>query len=89
MISTSAIMDLPAEFQAANLRRQVAARYLTTVHGIPIQPTTLAKWFCVRTDGPPAFKSGRVPLYPRAELDAWAARRLGRLRSSTSDNLAA
>jgi hypothetical protein len=69
-----------------NLRRQDAARYLREVHGIPVQPSTMAKWFSLKSDGPAAHHSGRVPLYPRAELDAWAARRLGPLRSSTSDN---
>ena len=72
-----------------NMRRADAARYLRDVHGIPIAAATLAKWFVTRSDGPPAYKAGRVPLYPRAELDAWAARRLGPLRSSTSPQLAA
>jgi hypothetical protein len=67
-----------------NLRRHEAARYLRDVHGIPVQASTLAKWFCVKSDGPRAHSAGRIPLYPRAELDAWAARRLGPLRSSTS-----
>ena len=68
-----------------NLIRNDASRYLREVHGIPIQPATLAKWFCVRSDGPPAFKFGRTPLYPRAQLDEWAAHRLGQLRRSTSE----
>lgn len=71
------------------LRRSDAARYLRDVHGIPVQPATLAKWHCVSSDGPPAYHAGRVPLYPREELDAWAIRRLGPLRSSTSDQQAA
>ena len=71
------------------LRRTDAARYLRDVHGIPVQPATLAKWHCVSSDGPPAYHAGRVPLYPRDELDAWAIRRLGPLRSSTSDQQAA
>jgi hypothetical protein len=66
------------------LRRADAARYLLEVHGIPVQPSTLAKWHCLKSDGPPAYVSGRVPLYPRDELDAWAAKRLGPLRTSTS-----
>jgi hypothetical protein len=67
------------------LRRADAARYLTEVHGIPVQPATLAKWFCLASSGPPAYRAGRIPLYPRDELDAWAAKRLGPLRASTSD----
>jgi len=71
------------------MRRAEAARYLRDVHGIPVAAATLAKWFVTRSDGPPAHKAGRIPVYPRAELDAWAARRLGPLRKSTSDPQAA
>jgi hypothetical protein len=71
------------------LRRVEAARYLREHHGIPVSPATLAKWFCLRSDGPPAYLAGRVPLYPRDALDSWAHKRLGPLRTSTSDNLAA
>jgi hypothetical protein len=71
------------------LRREEAARYLREVHGIPVQPATLAKWFCLKSDGPPAFVAGRIPLYPRDELDAWVVQRLGPLRKSTSDEQAA
>jgi hypothetical protein len=77
-----------ADSWPVNLRRSQAARYLREMHGIPIAPATLAKWFCIRSDGPPAFCSGRIPLYPRAELDVWAVRRLGTLRTSTSDGQA-
>lgn len=71
------------------LRRADAARYLREVHGIPVQPSTLAKWYCLKSDGPPAHIAGRVPLYPREGLDDWAVKRLGPLRVSTSDNHAA
>lgn len=66
------------------LRRAQAAQYLREMHGLPVQPSTLAKWFCTRSDGPPAFIAGRLPLYPREGLDEWAKRRLGTLRNSTS-----
>jgi hypothetical protein len=68
-----------------NLRRKDASRYLQKVYGIIVQPSTLAKWHCLRSDGPPAYHAGRTPLYPRAQLDAWAIRRLGPLRRSTSE----
>ena len=71
------------------MRRIDAARYLREVHGIPVQPSTLAKWHSTRSDGPPAHHAGRVPLYPKVELDHWAERRLGPLRASTSDQLEA
>jgi hypothetical protein len=73
----------------AKLRRADAARYLTEVHGIPVQASTMAKWFCLKSDGPPAHLAGRIPLYPRDALDAWAEKRLGPLRRSTSDQKAA
>jgi len=65
----------------ANLRRPEAARYLREVHGIPVAATTLANWFSLGSDGPPAFKAGRYPLYPKAALDQWARARLGALRT--------
>ena len=68
-----------------NLRRQEAARYLRETYGLQVQPSTMAKWFCTKSDGPAAFLAGRFPLYPKAELDSWAARKLGPLRRSTSD----
>jgi len=71
------------------LRRVQAAQYLTEVHGIPVQPATMAKWFCLNSDGPPAHLAGRIPLYPRDALDAWAIKKLGPLRASTSDQQAA
>ena len=71
------------------LRRTEAARYLREVHGIPCQPATLAKWYSQSSGGPPAHHAGRIPLYPRDALDAWAADRLGPLRTSTSDKQAA
>jgi hypothetical protein len=72
-----------------NLRRAEASRYLRERYGIELATATLAKIFSTRSDGPPAFKSGRVPLYPKHELDIWAAKHLGELRTSTSDNRAA
>jgi hypothetical protein len=75
----------PSVIWPVRLRRAEAARYLHEVHGISVQPATLAKWFCTRSDGPPAHLAGRFPLYPRDGLDAWAARRLGPLRRSTSE----
>ena len=70
---------------APKLRRKDAAAYLREEHGLPMQPSTLAKLFCIG-GGPPAHVAGRFPLYPRLELDAWALQRLGRLRSTTSDS---
>jgi hypothetical protein len=79
----------PIEGWPPNLRRSEASRYLQDVYGLNLAPATLAKIFSQRADGPPAYRAGRVPLYPRDGLDAWAVKRLGRLRTSTSDMQAA
>ena len=60
-------------------------KYLAEVHGIVVQPSTMARRFC-RGGGPPAhLAGGRKPLYPVRELDAWAERYLGPLCSRSSD----
>ena len=74
---------------APRLRRADASRYLLEAHGIEVAPSTLARWFSQKSDGPPAHVLGRIPYYPLVQLDEWATRRLGALRSSTSDNRAA
>ena len=84
MTTTSPNDDWPP-----NLRRGEASRYLRERYGIGLAVATLAKMFSQSSEGPPAFVAGRVPLYPREALDAWATKRLGRLRSSTSDSQAA
>jgi transposase len=67
------------------VNRTEPAPYLRQQYGIILASSTLAKIFSTRSDGPPAFKAGRTPLYPRDGLDTWAASRLGGLRRSTSD----
>lgn len=74
-------MDKPTE---PPIRRKAAAEYLRSAHGLQVAVATLAK-YAVTGEGPPYYLAGRTPLYPIAELDAWAAARLGRLRRSTSD----
>jgi len=66
------------------LRRKQAARFLADTWGIPISHQTLAK-LAVTGGGPAYRKAGRIPLYDVAELDAWAQRKLGPIRRSTSD----
>ena len=66
------------------LRRRQASEYLDRHHGIRLAPATLAKLAVV--GGGPRFRSdGRFPVYDRAELDAFAIARLGRLRGNTSE----
>ncbi len=66
------------------LRRADAAHYIRTSYGIPCVPSTLAKYACTG-GGPPFRKAGKFPIYSRADLDAWANRRLGKLLRSTSE----
>lgn len=68
------------------MRRREASAYLLTEHGISLSTNTLAKLACISSEGPRFRLDGRFPLYDRAELDAFAVRRLGPLRRSTSDN---
>lgn len=75
---------LPLHLRKPRLRRWEATEYLDHVYGLRIAASTLAKM--VTTGGGPAFnRGGRVPLYPREELDRWATQRLGRLVRSSSD----
>jgi hypothetical protein len=73
-------VDMTSEPWPVRLRRAQAAKYLEQEHGVMVSPATLAKWHSTRSDGPPVQKFGRIPLYPRVELDAWVVRRLGVLR---------
>jgi hypothetical protein len=67
------------------LRRADAAKYLREVWGIPCQPRSLAKIACISSDGPEMHYAGRFPLYEPASLDAYAIRKIGPARRSTSD----
>lgn len=68
-----------------NFRPKEASQFLKDEHNIDAAEPTLAKWRTLG-GGPKFLKNGsRRVLYPRAELDAWARARLGRLRASTSD----
>jgi hypothetical protein len=66
------------------LRRAEAARYVADRY-FPCSPKTLAKLACVSSNGPPFRRAGRIPLYPRSGLDAWAQSKIGPLVRSTSD----
>lgn len=68
-----------------NMRRAVLSAYLKAQYGIELAPSTLAKKFCQKSDGPPAYVANGVPLYPRSGADEWAIRTLGPSRRSTSD----
>ena len=50
------------------LRRKGASRYVEETWGIPLSPSTLAK-YATRGGGPPYYKVGRFPLYTITDLD--------------------
>lgn len=80
----TAELCLPPHLRKPRLRRWEASEYLCLAHGIEVAPATLAKWASV--GGGPAFqKVNRTPLYPKTELDSWAADKLGIPIRSTSE----
>jgi hypothetical protein len=78
---TQKILDEGPHF----LRRADAAKYIREKWGIPMAPRTLAKIACVSSDGPEMHYAGRIPLYTPKSLDAWAVKKIGPPRYSTSD----
>lgn len=77
----SEITVAPPEF----LRRAAAAEYVEQTYGFPCSPKTLAKLACVSSNGPRFRMAGRIPLYPKTELDAWAQAKIGPLVRSTAE----
>jgi hypothetical protein len=65
------------------LRRKAAATYLLEKYGFGAEPT-LAKGV-VTGDTPAYQKAGKIVLYTREALDAWAMSKIGPVRRSTSD----
>jgi hypothetical protein len=72
------------DIQANPLFRRVAAAEHISRHYFPIAYRTLSKIACTRSDGPPYRLAGRVPLYAKSDLDAWAKTRISPARTSTS-----
>lgn len=66
------------------LRRKEVPDYLRTMHGIDIAYSTLEK-LAVNGGGPEMQYVGRIPLYHKASLDAWAHNKLSPAVSSTSE----
>ncbi|MDH7789158.1 transcriptional regulator [Ochrobactrum sp. AN78] len=65
------------------LRRKDVPEYLLTVHGIEIAYATLGKLASIG-GGPAMQYSGRIPLYHKKDLDAWAEERLSQSVTSTA-----
>lgn len=66
------------------LRRKDVPEYLRTTHGIDIAYATLQKMASVG-GGPSMQYNGRIPLYHKDDLDAWANERLSPTVRSTSE----
>ena len=66
------------------LRRVEAAEYLQRRHGIKRTPGTLA-WLACHGGGPRFRRVGYWPHYDIADLDQWAADKMSRPVSSTSE----
>ncbi len=66
------------------LRRKEVPNYLASKYGIDIAVATLNKLASIG-GGPAMQYSGRIPLYHRNDLDAWAEARLSKLVNSTSE----
>jgi hypothetical protein len=81
---TNTTAEIPKHLQKPRLRRWEASEYMVLAHGLTIAPATLAKLASIG-GGPGFHRVGRIPLYPRDELDRWATEKLGRMVRSTSD----
>ncbi len=68
-------IELPPHLRKPRLRRSETSEYLRLVYGVQVAPATLAKWACYG-EGPVMDYVNRTPLYPVAELDDWALRKL-------------
>ncbi|MEA1831738.1 hypothetical protein U8607_06535 [Methylobacterium durans] len=72
-------------FRKPRLNPVEASDYLAAVYGTPVAVATLAKWRCIKSDGPPFERFGRSIFYRRLALDEWASARLGQPLRSTSE----
>jgi hypothetical protein len=69
------------------LRRKDVPAYLAEKHGIDIAYATLEKLACIG-GGPAMQYVGRIPVYPKTELDRWAENKLGKVVANTADKAA-
>lgn len=70
------------------IRRREASAYLLERHGLPVAYATLEKLASIG-GGPAITYFGKVPLYAKTDLDAWAAEKLSKPVASTSERGAA
>lgn len=70
----------PAVEEGPLLTRGEASEFLAQ-RGIRLKPTTLARLWSTRSDGPPCRHVRSKPFYPRNLLAAWAASQITELRT--------
>ena len=70
------------------MSREEASLYSHAL-GCPIAKSTLAKIYCISSDGPPVIHFGRKVRYRVADFRAWLLGRLSAPRRSTSQPLEA
>jgi hypothetical protein len=83
-IGRNSAIELPKHLRKPRLRRWEASEYMEFAHGFTVAPATLAKLASVG-GGPGFHRVGRIPLYPRDELDRWVTEKLGGMVMSTSE----
>lgn len=85
---SQASTDIASRHWPARMGRKMASDYLREVHGIRLSVSTLAK-LAVTGGGPSYFKDGPFVVHDREQhLDPYAVQRLGKPRTSTSDQAA-
>jgi hypothetical protein len=87
-LASVSVDDTSASRQRPRLRRKDVPAYLAEVHGIDIAVGTLNKLASIG-GGPKMQYVGRIPVYPKIELDRWADQRLGKVVASTAERDAA
>ena len=70
-LKANSTVNMPKHLQKPRLRRWEASEYMELAHGLTVAPATLAKLASIG-GGPGFHRVGRIPLYPRDELDRWA-----------------
>lgn len=70
------------------LRRRDASTYLLERHGLDVAPATL-QTMAVRGGGPAMSYFGRIPLYAKTDLDAWASQKVEAPVFSTAQRMRA
>lgn len=82
----TAELCLDRRFRKPRLNPIEASAYLSEVYGVSTAVSTLAKWRCLKSDGPKFQRYSRSIFYRRDDLDEWVRARLGEPVNSTSED---